>query len=296
MKKQLTKAITTGAAATAFFVIVYSVIALNESTVQEIVALLAILPLAVYTCMFGARAGGICTASAVLLSMFLVQPTVLVTYAIPNALIGYILGLTICRINIIHVILIIAGLNILQFGYEFLVTKLVFKVDAWKEYSSLINTVTAIFKNGSIASVLAHDMTFYSIPALFILAAFARACIHIVAAAIILFRLFKKQITIKLPRLRLNRRLFAYIYFAVIILSAILATLTLTAVIPYSFLTALFLDIVIVLMYIYLLFSMRTIGKLIASRTLKGFILTLLLIIFFPVTDTVFAVISIKGR
>ena len=291
--KEITRKITFGASCVALFTLLYAVFAIDEGMTQEAISIVAVLPLALYVCMFGIKAGALTTAAALLLSLFLVQPTIYITYSIPFAIIGFVLGILAERTRFVTTLAVISGLNLVNFVYEVVITQFVFKIDAFTEYGKFIDGVTGFFADGSRAALLFHDMALCSVPTLFMIAAVAKAVIFIIGLFIVLKRLFKRDIKIEISAPKTNSKALAIAFLAVEALTIALFALTLTGVIGYHFVIALIIDIVLVLMYIYLLYGIRVLGKTLKSKKLAGFLLLLVLIVVFPVTDTYIAVKSL---
>lgn len=287
---KLTKTITFGAAAVALFTLCYAVFAIDEGVTQEIVSLVAVMPLALYACLYDIRAAAVAVAAALGLSLFLVQPTIYITYTIPNAIIGLTLGIMVLRTKPLFTLITVSGLNFLHFIYEILVTKYVFRIDAFAEYTHFIDSITAFFADGTRAAALAHDMAFCLIPTLFLVAAAAKAVIFGVTLLILLKRLFKKNVALQIPQIRLNERALSYVFLASEVLTAAAVILTLTGVMANTFICAVILDIELVFMYLFLIYHLFRLGRKLNMRTLRGAMLSMLVIVFFPVSDNYFAV------
>lgn len=302
MNSTFTKKLTMGAAATAFFVLVYAVFAINDSTLQELISLLAIMPLAVYTYIYGAGAGFTAMLACVGLSAFLVQPAIFVTYAVPTAIIGVVQGIVIGRLGTIPAVITVSVLNIMHFIFEIAMTYVFFKINAWAEYKELADTFAKhlpFINAESIMGKLIHDLILCGVPALFVLGAIARAGIYYIVLAVLLNRLFKKNIYFDLPNsvYHLYRsKLLAWLYVAAISALCIMMALTLTGVLSYSVLIAVFVIIVLLYMYAYLLFCMREWGKRASLRSARGLIIVLSAIVLFPITDTIFALRSLTNK
>ena len=289
MKKLLTRNLTFGALAVAFFTAVYAVFAVNESMTQEVLSFLACLPLAVYVYMFGIKSGLIALFAALGLSAFLVQLSIYFTYAVPNAIICTVMGILVLKSTLYTAAIVTAVLNFANLFVEMFFTRLFFEIDPWLEYKEIINKVTAFFTNGSVASQLAHDMTLCSIPTLFLVASCAKAIILTGALVVILNRLFKKGIRIQIPRFTGREKLFAIIYLTTEVLSVALSVLVLTGVLGYSFAVAVILDIELVVMYVYLLYQLQRFDDRKKFHSPAGIALALVIMVLFPISDTVLA-------
>ena len=299
MNRLLTKKLTMGAVSAAFFVIVYSVFAIDDSTAQEVISLLAVAPVAVYTYMYGLGAGLLSMLACIGLSVPLVQPVILVIYAVPTAIIGTMQGFLMKKIKLIPTVSLISVFNLIHFIYELFMTKWLMKIDVWEEYRLFINKVTYYISFGNTESalgMLAHDMTLCSVPILFVLGAIAKACIYYIVLAVIMKRIFKQDLSLYIPEFSQRDRIFAYAFIISTAIAAGIIALTVTEIIPYSFIIAVLADSVLVFMYVYLVYSFRGLGMRVNMKSVKGIILTLIMILFFPITDCVFAVLALKKR
>lgn len=292
MKSDTTKMLTLGGAAVAAFVAVYAIFAVDDSMVQEVLSIICLLPLALYTKKYGVKPGITAMAACIALSGLLVQPTVFVTYAVPSAIIGTAYGVCLRRYSAIPAVAILSGLCVLRLLYELLMSSFFFDINIAEEYSQIIDKVTGfIAGDGSSAQgLLIHDMTLFCIPVIFVMGAVAKAAVVHMLMCIILYRIFKEKQVIVLPRMKGTDLPATILYLALLAASLILCALLLSGAIGYSLVIALIVDLTIVYMYLYLMYCFRHFKK---KRT--HFIITLLMVTAFPITDMVYAAGCLKS-
>lgn len=287
MKSNMTKMLTLGAAAVAAFVAVYAIFAVDEGMVQEALSIICLIPLALYAKNYGIKPGITAMAASIALSALLVQPTVFITYTVPSAIIGTIYGICLRRFSTIPAVAILSGLCVLRLVYELLMSSFFSDINIAEEYSEIIGIVTGFFtKDGSSAlGLLIHDMVLFSIPVIFVMGAVAKAAIAHVIMCIILYRIFREKQVIVLPRLNGTDIPATVLYLVLFLASIILCVLLLSGAIGYSFVIALTVDLTIVYMYLYLMYCFRHFKK---KRS--NYLMTLLMVIVFPITDLIYAV------
>ncbi len=292
MKSNMTKMLTLGAAAVAAFVAVYAIFAVDDGMVQEVLSIICLLPIALYTKKYGVKPGITAMAASIALSALLVQPTVFVTYTVPSAIIGTIYGICLRRFSAIPAVAILSGLCVLRLVYELLMSSFFFDINIAEEYSQIIGIVTGFFTNdvGSALGLLIHDMTRFSIPVIFVMGAVAKAAIVHVIMCIMLYRIFREKQVIVLPRMKGTDIPATVLYLVLFSASIILCVLLLSGIIDYSFAIALTVDLTIVYMYLYLMYCFRHFKK---KRS--NYLMTLLMVIGFPITDMIFAVGCLMG-
>ncbi|MBQ9949224.1 MAG: hypothetical protein IJO93_00705 [Clostridia bacterium] len=300
MKKSTTNILTFGAITAAFFTLIYSVFAVSDSSVQEIISLVCAMPLAVFCYMYGVRAALICSTACILLCGIFTQPFLFFVYALPCAVIAFALGLMARKTSLLPTLAVVSTLSLLHFVYEIILTSLFSKVNLFQEYIQIADKVgdfTLSISASPVLFSLVRDMTICGIPILFVLGAMAKSGIYYIALAVIIKHLFKENIIqIKLPVIYDKATLFTYIYIGIVLIFAVIFTLTLSGVIAYSLVIGIFADCVLVIMYLYMMYALRRISMKMQLPPVKRLPVLLLLILFFPVTNACFAVRTIFSQ
>ena len=293
MKKSQTKTITFGASMVAIFVILYSIFATTDEIVQEALGLITILPIAIFVKQYGVKSGIIALVSCIILSMFLVQPTVFVIYAIPSAIIGTILGAFIGKTNTFVSVGILSGLNVVRLIYELYMSSIFFNTDFRAEYIKIVDEFTeSIFVIGfpNNLILLFHDMVLYSIPVIFILGAIAKAGLAYLIIGVIIKRILKDNFIISIPKIKENDLLFSHLFLVIFVTVIVIISLLSTDILTYNKLYAVYINTILVLMYVYLVYCLRNLVPVFNLNKKPPLYIVFLLILFFPITDLIFSI------
>lgn len=295
MNKNLTKKLTMGAAVTAVFVALYAIFAIDNSVIQELIAILSVIPLTLYTKEFGIKTGLLAMLSCMILSAFLVQPAIFLTYTIPTAIIGTVLGILIDRKSFVVTVGIISLLNIVHIVYELIITSFFMKISITEQYIEFVTKFSTAIAGHTqtVLYHLVHDMALCSIPVIFVLGAVAKGTICYIVTAIVMKRLFKEQRYIYLPKLQIKEKPIAFILLCMVLSAILLCALVLSGTVEYSFPVSVFLDAVILSTYLYIVHKFRQYNEYFRINRIKSMLLVLLMIILFPVTACVFALLTI---
>lgn len=173
-----TRQIVYGAIMLSIFVVLYLIIPVGNGLIQSLLLIITPLPIMAYKIRFKGNPSVIILLSGIIICSLFIETYILIAYAIPSLIIGFIIGCTIEKLNKCKEIVIISVLHLTQNIFEVSIFYYIMNLNVFEAYSQSISESVSLIS--SILKTDQYDIYIYymliiSIPVILIGTAFIKA-------------------------------------------------------------------------------------------------------------------------
>jgi len=253
-KTEKTKEITFSAMMIAIFVILHFIFPANNRSIQGVLGTITPIPLAIYGVSSNFKSSIIVGAAASLSALLFFEPIMVISFVIPSAIFGIVLGLMLkTKLSwwkMISLVSLCVGFNIYEMYINYLLTGLNFIDINVQMIKMSVDTTKAYFD--FIDEQILFDLNIVLLPLMIIVGGTLKTLVTCYSSKFIIERLSGKKVEHK----ELEYYTSSSIVIEVVVLSIFAVTLLiwmllLTGVIKYLFVYSILLDVMLFVVFVY---------------------------------------------